>query len=106
MHKPENSIIPCSTEIDLNGILTEINCTSETQKFRRNVLEILTEMLILYKRRPSYTRRPSYGQKLKKLFFLASECPRTVLSVFLNCMYLATFLYCISDVCHVRNIRP
>ena len=50
MHKPENSVIPCSAEIDLNGItnvgnLTEINLTSETRKFRGNLTEILTEML-------------------------------------------------------------
>ena len=50
MHEPENSVIPCSTEIDLNGFtslgnLTEINWTSETQKFRGNLMEILTEML-------------------------------------------------------------
>ena len=47
MRKPENSVIMCSAEIDLNGIttvrnLTEINCTSETPG---NYAEILTEML-------------------------------------------------------------
>ena len=41
MRKSENSVIPCSAEIDLTGIptvgnVTEINLTSETQKFRRN----------------------------------------------------------------------
>ena len=50
MHKLENSVIQCSAEIDLNrittvGNLTEINLTSETQKFRGNLTEILTEML-------------------------------------------------------------
>ena len=50
MCKPENSVITCSAEIDLNGIttvgnLTEINLTSETQKFRGNLTEILMEML-------------------------------------------------------------
>ena len=71
MRKPENSVIPCSAEINLNGIttvvnLTEINLTSETQKFRGNLTEILTEMLngksdqnfkiSSYTRSPSYTR--------------------------------------------------
>ena len=93
MCKPENSVIPCSAEINLNGIptnriLTGINCTSETRKFRGNLTEILTEMLILYKQRPSYMRRPSYGQKLKQLFSLASERPRTVFEcVFELCVY-------------------
>ena len=46
MHKPENSVIPCSAEIDLNGIttvgnLTEIHLTSETREFRRNLTEML-----------------------------------------------------------------
>ena len=50
MHKPENSGIPCSAEIDLIGIPTvgnvsEINCTSKTQKLRGNLTEILIEML-------------------------------------------------------------
>ena len=50
MRKSENSVIPCSAEIDLTGIptvgnVTEINCTSETRKFRGNLTEILTEML-------------------------------------------------------------
>ena len=50
MRKSENSVIWCSAEIDLTGIptvgnVTEINCTSETWKFRRNLTEILTEML-------------------------------------------------------------
>ena len=50
MRKPENSFIPCSTEIDLTGILTvrnvtEINCTSKTQKLRGNLTAILMEML-------------------------------------------------------------
>ena len=50
MCKPENSGIPCSVEIDLNGLTTvgnlmEINCTSETRKLRGNLTEILTEML-------------------------------------------------------------
>ena len=50
MRKPENSVIPCSAEIDLNGIttvgnLTEINLTYKTWKFRGNLTEILTEML-------------------------------------------------------------
>ena len=49
MRKSENSIIPCSVEIDLNGIptlgnLMEINPTSETQKLCGNLTEILTEM--------------------------------------------------------------
>ena len=49
MHKPENSVIPCSTEIDLTGIPTvgnviEINRTSETRIFRGNLTEILKEM--------------------------------------------------------------
>ena len=39
MRKSENSVIPCSMEIDLNGIptvgyLMEINWTSETRKLR------------------------------------------------------------------------
>ena len=51
MRKPENSVIPCSEEIDLNGIttvgnLTEINWTSETRKFRGNLTKILTEILM------------------------------------------------------------
>ena len=46
---PEISVIPCFAKIDLtgiptNGILTELNCTSQTGKFRRNLMEILTEM--------------------------------------------------------------
>ena len=50
MRKPENSVIPCSAEIDLNrittvGNLTEINWTSKTRKFRGNLTEILMEML-------------------------------------------------------------
>ena len=50
MRKPENSIILCSADIDLNrittvGNLTEINLTSETRKFCGNLTEILTEML-------------------------------------------------------------
>ena len=50
MRKSENSVIPCSAEIDLtgiltNGILTEINWISETRKFHGNLTEILTEML-------------------------------------------------------------
>ena len=50
MRKPENSVIPCSMEIDLTriptvGNVTEINLTSKTQKFRGNLTEILTEML-------------------------------------------------------------
>ena len=50
MRKPENSVIRCSAEIDLNRITTvgnlmEINLTSETQKFLGNLTEILTEML-------------------------------------------------------------
>ena len=50
MCKSENSVIPCSAEIDLNGITTvgnlmEINWTSKTWKFRGNLTEILTEML-------------------------------------------------------------
>ena len=50
MRKPENSVIPCSAEINLNGImtvgnLTEINLTSETRKFPRYLTEILTEMV-------------------------------------------------------------
>ena len=49
MRKSENSVIPCSAEINLNGIstvgnLTEINWTYKTWKFRRNLTEILTEM--------------------------------------------------------------
>ena len=50
MRKLENSVIPCSMEIDLTrittvGNVTKINCTSETWKFRRNLTEILTKML-------------------------------------------------------------
>ena len=50
MRNSEISVIPCSAEIDLNGIptigiLTKINCTSKTQKFRGNLTEILTEMV-------------------------------------------------------------
>ena len=50
MCKAEISVIPCSAEIDLNGItpvgnLMEINRTSETQKLRGNLTEILMEML-------------------------------------------------------------
>ena len=50
MRKPENSVILCSVEINLNGIttvgnLTKINCTSETRKLHGNLTEILTEML-------------------------------------------------------------
>ena len=50
MCKPENSVIPCSAEIDLNwittvGNLTEINCTSETRKLGENLIKILMEML-------------------------------------------------------------
>ena len=50
MRKPENCVIPCSAEIDLNKITTvgnlkEINLTSETRKFRGNLTEVLTEML-------------------------------------------------------------
>ena len=50
MRNSEISSIPCSGEIDLNGIPTvgnvrEINCTSKTQKLRGNLTEILTEML-------------------------------------------------------------
>ena len=50
MRKLENSVIPCSAEIDLNGIptvgnLTEINRTYIIRKLRRNLMEILTEML-------------------------------------------------------------
>ena len=44
MRKPENSVIPCFTKIDVNGILTVGNWTSETRKFRGNLTEILTEM--------------------------------------------------------------
>ena len=49
MHWPEISVIPCFAKIDLtgiptNGILTELNCTSETGKFRGNLMEIITEM--------------------------------------------------------------
>ena len=49
MRKAEISVIPCSAEIDLNGIMpvgnqTEINWTSETRKLRGNLTEILTEM--------------------------------------------------------------
>ena len=44
MHKSENYVILCSAEIDLTGIptvgnVTEINCTSETQKFGGNLTE-------------------------------------------------------------------
>ena len=50
MRKPENSVILCSAEINLTGIptvrnVTEINCTSETLKFRKYLMKILTEML-------------------------------------------------------------
>ena len=50
MRKSENYVILCSAEINLtgiptDGILTEINWISETQKFPRNLTEILTEML-------------------------------------------------------------
>ena len=50
MCKSENSVILCSAEIDLTriptvGNVTEINCISETRKFRGNLTEILTEML-------------------------------------------------------------
>ena len=50
MRKSENSVIPCSAEIDLTGIPTvgnvaEINHTSETRKFCGNLTEILKEML-------------------------------------------------------------
>ena len=50
MRNSEISVIPCSAEIDLNGIptigiLTKINCTSKTRKFRGNLTEILTEIL-------------------------------------------------------------
>ena len=50
MRNSEISGIPCSTEIDLNGIptignVTEINRASETRKLRRNVTAILMEML-------------------------------------------------------------
>ena len=50
MLKSENSVIPCSAEIDLTkiptvGNVTEINSNSETRKFHRNFMEILMEML-------------------------------------------------------------
>ena len=35
MHKPENSVIPCSAEIDLNGITTVGN-------FRTSIFEEIT----------------------------------------------------------------
>ena len=45
MRKSENSVIPCSAEIDLteiptNGILAEINWISVTRKLGRNLTEI------------------------------------------------------------------
>ena len=53
MRNSEIYVITCYAEINLNGIatlgnLTEKNRISETRKLRRNVTEILMEMLNRY----------------------------------------------------------
>ena len=72
MCKAEISVIPCSAEIDLNGItpvgnLMEINRTSETQKLRGNLTEILMEMLPeISAKIPLLTELPEITRKLQK----------------------------------------
>ena len=53
MRKSENSVIPCSADIDLNGIptvgnLMEINRTSKTRKLRGNLTERIALLYNLY----------------------------------------------------------
>ena len=53
-----------------------------------------------YKGRPSYTEN---GQKHKKLFFLAPERARTVLNVFLECIYVDKMT--VMDVAYMVGTR-
>ena len=70
MRKLENSVIPCSAEIDLTriptvGNVTEINCTSKTWKFCGNLTKILTE--IITEMVPEITKIPLLTEFLVKV---------------------------------------